>query len=169
MQSINFSTRTLRKIESASRFSVLRVFKRDYENYEGVAPINIYLLRLLFTLVVIFVIPDSWTHILNHTGPWEPVDAAAWSMWASYSVISIIGIFRPLKLLPIVLFEIVYKIAWLLVVAYPLWTKGQLSGSPAEGMAGAFLWVILPVVAMPWGYFFRTYLWRKRERSSPLK
>src|SRR5689334_9916370 len=104
-----------------SRFNLLNIFKRDYESYEGVPRINIYLLRLLFTLMFFFVSYDAWSHILNHKGPWDNSNAAAWCMWGSYAIISFIGMIRPLKMLPIVLFEIVYKIAWLAIVAYPLW------------------------------------------------
>lgn len=132
--------------------------KRDYKNYEGVPKINIYLLRLLFTLMFLFFTYDSWKHILNHTGYWDSASAAAWCMCGSYSVISFIGILRPLKMLPIVLFEIIYKTAWLVIVAYPLWTKNELIGSPAEGMTRVFVWVVFPIVAMPWGYFFRNYI-----------
>ncbi len=32
-------------------------------------------------------------------------------------------------MLPILLLEIFYKVLWLLVVAYPLWTAGKLAGS----------------------------------------
>ena len=60
------------------------------------------------------------------------------------------------------LFEIIYKITWLIVVAYPLWVKSELIGSPAEGMTRAFVWVVLPIIAMPWRYFFRTYILDKR-------
>jgi hypothetical protein len=110
----------------------------------------------------LFVTYDSWSYILNHNGPWDGVNAAAWCMWGAYSLISFIGILRPLKMLPIVLFEIIYKIAWLMIVAYPLWVNNELIGSPAEGMTRAFLWVVLPILAMPWRYFFRTYLLGKR-------
>jgi hypothetical protein len=79
-------------------------------------------------------------------------------MWAAYAVLSILGVIHPLRWLPIVMFEILYKIIWLAVVAYPLWSAGKLAGSPAKGMTQAFLWVILPIVAMPWGYAFRTYV-----------
>jgi hypothetical protein len=40
------------------------------------------------------------------------------------------------------MFEIVYKIIWLVIVAYPLWSRNQLGGSPAEEMTHAFVWVI---------------------------
>jgi hypothetical protein len=84
-------------------------------------------------------------------------------MWAAYSVLSIFALINPLKWLPIVMFEIVYKIIWLVIVAYPLWSTNQLAGSPAEEMTYAFGWVILPIVAMPWAYAFRTYVWPSQK------
>jgi hypothetical protein len=141
------------------------IFKPDYERYEGVRPINIYLLRLIFLLVALFVASDSWSGILKHEGQWDPVRAAAVCMWAAYSVLSILGVINPLKWLPIVLFEIFYKIIWLVIVAYPLWSTNQLAGSPAEEMTRAFVWVILPIVAMPWAYAFRTYVWPSKKNG----
>jgi hypothetical protein len=138
------------------------LLRPDHERYEGVRPVNIYLLRLLFLLVFFFVGSDSWTYILNHKGSWDHVKAAAFCMWASYSLLSILGVFHPLKMLPLVMFEIMYKIVWLMIVAYPLWSANQLAGSPAEGMTNAFLWVALPIVAMPWKYALNQYvLYRK--------
>jgi hypothetical protein len=148
--------------EKVNRPAVFNIFRRDYERYEAVPRINIYLLRLLFTLMFLFLTYDSWTVILTHNGPWDNTKAAAWCMWGSYSFISFIGILRPLKMLPIVLFEIVYKITWLLIVAYPLWVNNELKGSAAEGMTNVFVWVVFPIVAMPWKYFFRTYILGKR-------
>jgi hypothetical protein len=138
------------------------LFRPDPERYEGVRPINVYLLRLLFLLVFLFVGYDSWTYILKHQGPWDHVKAAAFCMWAAYSVLSLIGVFHPLKMLPLVLFEILYKLVWLAIVAYPLWSAGQLAGSPAEGMTKAFLWVVLPIVAVPWKYALDKYVRKRR-------
>jgi hypothetical protein len=61
------------------------------------------------------------------------------------------------------MFEILYKIIWLVIVAYPLWSRNQLGGSPAEEMTHAFVWVILPIVAMPWAYAVRTYVWPAKK------
>ncbi len=134
----------------------MNIFKRDYEHYQGVPRINIYAMRLLFTLMFLFLSHDSLVHILNHTGTWEVTDAVAWCVWLAYGAISWIGIIRPLKMLPIVLLEIVYKTAWLLVVSYPLWKKNELAGSPADYTTSVFIFVILPILFMPWRYFFRT-------------
>jgi hypothetical protein len=135
-----------------------KIFGPDYERWDGAPRINIYLLRLLFILMLVFLGKDSWTSIFTHKGAWNPMDAMAWCIWASYSVLSILGIIHPLKMLPIVMLEIMYKVIWLILVAYPLWSSGQLAGSPAEGMTNSFLYVVLPILAMPWKYFFKKYV-----------
>jgi hypothetical protein len=137
---------------------IKKIFGPDYERYEGVYKINIYLLRLLYLLMIIFVGSDSWTAIVNHQGPWDHLKAVAFCVWAAYSTLSILGLINPLKMLPLILFEIFYKSIWLIIVAYPLWSKHQLVGSAAEQMTYAFLWLPLPLLATPWGYAFRTYL-----------
>jgi hypothetical protein len=144
--------------QKRSAFSIKNIFQRDYERWEGVPRINIYILRLMFILMVIFLGKDSWTHILTFKGSWNPANAMAWCIWASYSLLAILGIIHPLKMLPIVMLEILYKVLWLIIVAYPLWKSNQLIGSPAEGMTNAFLWVLLPIIAMPWRYFFKKYI-----------
>ena len=126
------------------------MFSPDGTRYEGVRPVNIYLLRLLFLLVIVFVGGDAWSAILKHTGEWDPVRAAAVCMWAAYAALSVFGLMNPLRWLPIVIFEIFYKLIWLAAVALPLASSDALAGSRAEEMTYVFLWVILPIVAMPW-------------------
>ena len=135
------------------------------DKYEGVRPIHIYLLRLLYVLMFFVLGKDVWTHIAMHQGPWDPVDAVAWCVWAAFATLAGLGILRPLKMLPIVLLEIFYKLLWLGMVAYPLWSKGTLAGSSAESIAIPFEWVILPIVAVPWGYAFSTYIYKPGVRQ----
>ncbi len=145
--------------------SIRTIFGPDYEHHEGVYKINIYLLRLLYVLMFLFLGQDAWTHILTFKGSWDPEEAAAWCVWASYSMLSVLGIIHPLKMLPLVLLEIAYKVLWLIVVAYPLWSTNQLIGSPAEEMTFAFLWVALPITAMPWKYAFEHYILKPKKNK----
>lgn len=146
------------RTHSNRRDHTVKIFQSDPTRYEGVRPINIYMVRTLFALIFLFVGFDSWSAILRHEGAWDPMRGAALAMFASYALLSILGVFRPLKMLPIFAFVITYKTIWLLVVAYPLWAAGALVGSPSEGMARVFIWIPLAMVAMPWRYFFRTYV-----------
>jgi len=139
------------------------VFQRADE-YDGVRRINIYLLRLVFVLMFFVLGSTTWRQVLTHQGPWNPTSAIAWCIWTAFATLAGLGIIRPLKMLPILLLEIFYKVLWLALVAYPLWTAGALIGSPAEDTTFAFLWVILPIVAVPWGYAFEAYIYMPRKR-----
>ena len=149
--------------------SLKSVFQRA-GRHDGVRWINVYLLRLLYVLMFFVLGKETWTHILTHHGPWDPDSAVVWCVWTAFATLAGIGIIHPVKMLPMVLLEIFYKALWLVLVAYPLWRKGALWGSPAEGIASAFLWLPLPIVAVPWGYVFATYIYRPRKAlvaSSP--
>jgi hypothetical protein len=144
----------------------LAIFRRS-DRYEGVRWIHVYLLRLVYILMFLVLGRTAWTHILTHHGGWEPNDAIAWCVWTAFATLAGLGIIRPLKMLPILLLEIFYKVLWLLLVAYPLWSTGKLAGSPAEDTTSAFLWVILPIAAVPWGYVFTTYVYRFPIGANP--
>jgi hypothetical protein len=138
------------------------IFQRD-AHHEGVRRINIYLLRLVYVLMFFVLGKDTWTQILTHQGPWQPTSAVAWTVWTAFATLAGLGIIRPLQMLPILLLEIFYKVLWLIIVAYPLWSKGTLAGSPAEEITSTFLWVILPIVAVPWGYVFVNYVYKPKK------
>jgi len=105
------------------KIRVTGIFQRS-KKYEGVRPIHIYLLRLLYILMFFVLGKETWVHILAHHGPWDPTDAVARCVWTAFATLAGIGIIHPLKMLPIVLLEIFYKVLWLILVAYPLWSKG---------------------------------------------
>lgn len=134
------------------------IFKPDFDHYEGVRRINIYVMRLFFALMFIFIGQSSWTHILTHKGPWEPMNAIAWCTWAAYSTLSLLGIYHTLRMLPIMLFMVFYKGLWLIAVAYPLWKTNTLTGSTAEELANIFIWIIIPLLFIPWKYVFQRFI-----------
>lgn len=147
----------------------LYIFRRDQEKYEGVRRINIYLLRLLYLLMAVFVGKTAWTFIVNDIGSVTPQEAVMWSVWGAFSLMALLGIFHPLKMLPVILLEIAYKVTWLLSIAYPLWLKGQLAGSEAEGLTQVFIWVLLPIVAVPWGYAANNYIYNSKRQSASVR
>ena len=140
----------------------IAIFQRD-DRYDGVLRINVYLLRLVFILMFFVLGRATWTHILTHKGSWEPDDAMAWCVWTAFATLAGIGIVRPLKMLPMLLLEVFYKVLWLVLVAYPLWSANKLVGSPVEEETSSFLWVLLPIAAIPWGYVFVTYVYQPKK------
>lgn len=134
------------------------IFKPDYENYQGVRRINIYVMRLFFALMFIFVAKDAWTKIITHKGAWDGMEAVVWCVWAAYATLAIFGVFHTLKMLPLMLFMVFYKGIWLAIVAYPLWRAGTFIGSSIEEMTYVFMGIIIPILFMPWKYVFNNYV-----------
>jgi hypothetical protein len=107
---------------------IARFFASDPQRHEGVRPINLWGMRLFYLLMLLFVAPSAWQVLLTHQGPWDPLRAVAFAVWATYPSLALFGLFRPLRWLPILLFAIGYKSIWLGFVAYPMWTAGTLAG-----------------------------------------
>lgn len=141
------------------------VFRSDPQRHDGVRPIQVFFLRLLYALMAVFVATDAWKTILTHSGPWDPLRAVAICVWATYPLLSLLGLVHPLRMLPLVLFMISYKLLWLIVVALPLWRAHALVGSPSAEMASVFSGIWFPILIVPWGYVFRTFVVRSRKAA----
>lgn len=128
------------------------------EKYKGVLPVKIYVMKLFFALMFLFVAKDAWIKLVFHEGEWNAEIAVAWCSIAAYTSLSGIGIFHTLKMLPIMLFMVLYKGLWLYFVAFPLWNAGKLNGSGIEGWAHIFILIIIPLIFIPWKYVFNTYI-----------
>lgn len=125
--------------------------------YDGVRPIQIWLLRIIYFLAAALVATWAWGALLTHEGPWDQYRSVAICVWAAYPTLMLLGLMHPLRMLPLVLFSVLYKGLWLGLVAYPMWQAGTLTPS-AVAMAKDFLWLPLALVAVPWGYAWRTYV-----------
>jgi hypothetical protein len=144
---------------------LVRFFSPD-PHHDGVRPIQIWGLRLFFLLMLVFVAPYAWQVLLSHEGPWDPVRAVTFAVWATYPALALFGVLHPLRWLPLMFFTIGYKAIWLGFVAVPLWKAGTLWGTPTGEIAGSFLALPLLVAVVPWGYAYRTYV-RWPQKNSP--
>ena len=141
-----------------------RIFMPDHARYEGVRPIHVYLLRVLYVLMFVGVGLPMWGEVLNHVGPWDHVRAVASCVWVAYPTLGLLGLRQPLRMLPLVLFMLFYKTLWVLAVGYPMWAAGTLSGGAAE-MWKIFTGVFFIYPLLPWGYIWRNFVAGPRKAA----
>jgi len=79
-------------------------------------------------------------------------------------VMALIGIRYPLKMVPILLFEFVWKLIWLLRFGLPQWLAGTGSPRLSEDMWGIGLFPLVFGFVIPWGYVWRHYVKAPAER-----
>ena len=124
---------------------------------------RLYLLRAMYLLIsvglAIFVMPGFF----HREKPWELYEVVVQCMLAAFWALSILGLRYPLQMLPILLWELVWKLTWLIVVALPLWRTNQMNESTAA-MASSILWVVIIPFVIPWHYMFKNYVQKSGER-----
>jgi hypothetical protein len=109
----------------------------------------------------------KWPLLLDHE-PWGLAEGTKECLLIAMSVLALLGLRYPQRLLPILLFEVVWKLLWLGVVALPLWSDGQLDGA-TRTQAGTVLLVVVIMAVIPWPYVFSQYVtargdpWRRRR------
>ena len=75
-------------------------------------------------------------------------------MLTAFSALSLLGLRYPLQMLPLLLWELVWK-SILIVVALPLWSAGQMDESTLA-MASACLIVVIVPFIIPWRFVLNT-------------
>jgi hypothetical protein len=89
----------------------------------------------------------KWPKLLAHE-PWELMEGTVLTMLVAMSVLALLGLRYPQRMLPILLFEVGWKLTWLGVVALPLWRDGNLDEATREQAATVF-WVAIVVAVIP--------------------
>lgn len=131
---------------------MINIFKSDYQKFEDVKPLNIFVFRVFFALLCFMMCLTAWSNIFTHQRDCLPMDGEIWCLWAAYVTISVFGLYKTLKMLPILLFIIFHKTLWLIVVAYPLLKTDKLICLPSEELVTIFIWPIVPSMFFPWKY-----------------
>jgi hypothetical protein len=104
----------------------------------------------------------KWPELLNHAS-WELKEGTVVTMLVAMSVLALLGLRYPQKMLPILLFEVGWKVLWLAVVAVPLWVDGNLTGA-TRVQTETVLWVAIVIAVIPWRHVVRQFVLTRGEQ-----
>lgn len=124
---------------------------------------RLYLLRAAYAFMGFGIAFNFWPRVVHHSAAWPLMDGVVACMLTALSLLALLGLRYPLQMLPVLLFELIWKIVWLGAVALPLWAAGALdaerAASAVECLFGA---ILIPLI--PWRYVFEYYAARPGER-----
>jgi hypothetical protein len=125
---------------------------------------RLYALRATYLLIAVGLGIDIWPAIIYHAKPWELWQGVVCSVLGAVSALALLGIRYPLKMLPLLFFEMVWKSIWLIVVALPLWSAHQpMDAKTSETVLACLMGVIFPIV-VPWRYVVANYVTLRGDR-----
>lgn len=125
---------------------------------KGVPKWRWYLLKAFYLFVFLAFGIQIWDTIITYTEVWDPLHGIAFSFWAAFAALMGLGIRYPLKMLPLVFLQLVYKSIWLLAVYLPLKSGGNLTAEAMELFQANSIGIALDIIVIPWGYLYRNYI-----------
>lgn len=124
---------------------------------------RLYLMRALYLLIVVGLAFDIWPQFIQHAKPLTLWHGVGISLLTAMSVLAVLGIVYPLKMLPLLFFELVWKAIWLVAVALPLWSAHHMDPDTAASVPECLMGMIVPIV-IPWRYVFAVFVKAPADR-----
>ena len=126
---------------------------------------RLYTLRVAYLIMAgglgIFV----WPSVIHHTNQLAIAHGAELAMLAGLGAVAALGLRYPVQMLPVLMFEVVWKAIYLTAFAYPVWSVHQVTAAMAEDIkAVSMVVILLPLI--PWRYVFTQYVMKRGERRN---
>ncbi len=129
----------------------------------------------MYVFIAVGLAITRWPGILNPPADASHMDNVVASMLGAFSLLAVLGIRYPLRMLPLLFFELVWKSMWVLMWGLPLWLDNELDPSMQETLIACLMGIVPIPLVMPWGYVLKQYVkapgdpWRKKMTSSTPK
>jgi hypothetical protein len=118
---------------------------------------RLYLLRLGYLVVAVGLALTKWPLIINHDRPWPLFEGVETCMLVALSLLAFLGLRYPLQMLPILLFELAWKLIWVAVVVLPLWFANQIDPATLKVFYSCLV-VLIVLAVIPWRYVVAHYV-----------
>ena len=123
-----------------------------------VSTLRLYILRALYLLIGVGLCIMIWPGILAPSDNVSHMGGVVRALLGAVALLSLVGVRYPLTMLPVLIFELVWKCIWVTAFGLPLWLNQKLDANTGETMNDCLVGIVLVVIALPWGYVYRHYL-----------
>jgi hypothetical protein len=144
--------------------------RRDPRPPAQLAVWQLNLLRVGYLIMGVGLAAIKWPLLFDHA-PWGLAEGTKECLLIALSFLVWLGLRYPTRMLPLLLFEVTWKLLWLGVVALPLWSNDHLDGA-FSAQVGKLLWVAPIIAVIPWRHVFTQYVltpgepWRRAGARS---
>jgi len=130
-----------------------------------VSNLRLYLLRAMYLLMAVGLGITIWPGIVA-PGNVSHMGSVVRSMLGALALMSLWGLRYPIKMLPILLFEFMWKVIWVVAFGLGPWLSGELDPGRQETLFECLMGIALVPIAVPWGYVLRHYIRAPGDRWS---
>jgi hypothetical protein len=124
---------------------------------------RLYLLRAAYLILAVGLGLTVWPKILSGAPPANLAQGVVRALLGALSLLSVLGLRYPLRMLPLLFFEFVWKAIWLSAVALPAWTSGRMDADTLQTTYEC-LPIVVVLLMIPWRYVVSTYITGRGDR-----
>jgi hypothetical protein len=129
----------------------------------GVSLFRLYTLRACYFVMAVGLGIYIWPIVVHHTDDLALTQGIRFALLAGLGATAALGVRYPLGMLPLLLFEFVWKAIYLVAFALPLYAAHQINDATAENIA-ACLTVVIFIPLVPWRYVWARYVLAQGDR-----
>ncbi len=119
---------------------------------------RLYVLRVSYLLIGLWQGSRTWPAILHHARPWDFWHGVGTSFFGALTLLCLLGVRYPVRMMPLLIFEFTWKLIWVLAAWLPPYLGHTLDPDIADSFPGIFLGVVIVPLVLPWGYLWKTYV-----------
>lgn len=123
-----------------------------------VSTFRLYLLRAMYLFMFVGLAMFKLPGIFNPPENLSTTGSVVLSVLGAIALLAVLGIRYPVKMLPLLLFELLWKIIWVLAFGLPLWYTQQLTPDAQDILINCLVGIVLVPLVMPWGYVLKQYV-----------
>jgi hypothetical protein len=131
---------------------------RSLVNVPHVSTFRLYLLRAMYVFMFVGLAIVKWPAILNPPPGLSNAGSVVGSVLLAISLLALLGVRYPVKMLPLLCFEFLWKFIWVLGWGLPPLLTEQLTPEAEQMLISCLVGVVLVPLVMPWGYLFKQYV-----------
>jgi len=131
-----------------------------------VSTLRLYLLRGTYLLLVVGLGIDIWPGIIRHSADLGIMSGTVRAVLGTVALLALVGLRHPMRMLPLLLFELVWKTIWLIAFAWPMWRGHHVDAAARESIKACLLGVVIFTPVLPWPYVWRHFV---RQAGEPWK
>lgn len=119
---------------------------------------RLYLLRAMYAFMAIGLALTRWPDLLSRSDDLTNKEFVVASVLGAISLLALLGIRYPIRMLPLLMFELLWKVLWVALWGLPRWAAGDLDAAGEAILVNCLVGIVLVPLVLPWGYILDRYV-----------
>jgi hypothetical protein len=124
---------------------------------EGLTTRRLNVMRFGYAFMGLGLVVVKWPVVVQDARSLPVMEGVVACLLTAMSLLAFLGLRYPVRMLPILLFEVIWKVIWIGAVAIPRLVSNDLNAEASDVLFSCSFIVVI-VAVIPWRYVWRRYV-----------